>query len=53
MNGRDEEVREVVAELDDLLAGLRENVEALNAILTPPDEPAPGKELTPDDDAEA
>ncbi len=51
MSGRDEEVREVVSELDGLLAQLRENVKALNSILTPPGEDAPGKELTPHDDA--
>lgn len=33
---RDEEVRDVVATIDGLLDALRSNVDALNAILTPP-----------------
>jgi len=45
---RDQEIREVVAELDGLLGQLRANVEALSAILVPPNgNPAPpGKELS-------
>ena len=44
---KDEEVRTVVAELDGLLAQLRTNVVALNAILEPPPPPAdaPGQEV--------
>jgi len=36
---RDEEVRQVIADLDALLAGLESNVEALRAVLNP-DPPA-------------
>jgi hypothetical protein len=32
--GKDEEIRAVIAELDGLLAGLRQNVSAINEILT-------------------
>ena len=45
MAAKDREVAAVVGELDGLLDQLRDNVNALNAILVPPDAPAPGKEL--------
>ena len=48
MASRDQEIRDVVTELDGLLAALRANVNALTAILVPPNgNPAPpGKELS-------
>ena len=47
-SSKDQEIRDVIAQLDGLLGALRENVEALNAILAPPDGTAtpPGKELS-------
>jgi hypothetical protein len=41
---RDSEVRDAAAQLEGLLDALRENVAALNAILTPP--PGPAREET-------
>jgi hypothetical protein len=43
---RDKEVRDVAARLEDLLDELRGNVEALSAILTPPDPPRTASEET-------
>jgi hypothetical protein len=40
---KDEEIRQVAARLDELLDGLRDNVGALNAILTRPVPPASGE----------
>ena len=42
MNSKDQEIRQVAAELDDLLDSLRDNVTALNAILTRPAPPPDG-----------
>lgn len=42
---KDEQVRAVCAQLDDLLAALRANVAALNKILEPPPSRGPDQEV--------